>query len=113
MLCGASAAGVALPPMIIYSKAFPGGLYKCSGPDDAKIIDSELFLAWMKKVFLKFCGSQHPVLFVDGHASHVSLDVIDLARENDIIPFCLPPHTMHALKLLNVSVFKSFSKVVH
>ena len=81
-------------------------------------IDGELYLAWMKKVFFKFCGSQRPVvLFVDGHASHVSLDVIDLARENDIILFCLPPHTTHALQPLDVSVFKSlkshFSKAVH
>ena len=45
MLCGASAAGVALPPMIIYSKAFPGGLYKFSGPDDAVYAKSE----WMDR----------------------------------------------------------------
>ena len=124
LLCGASAAGMALPPMIIFSKAFPGGSYKFDGPDDAVYaksesgwIDSELFLAWMKKVFLKYCGSPRPViLFVDGHASHVNLDVIDLARENDIILFCLPPHTTHALQPLDVSVFKSlkshFSKAV-
>ena len=31
LLCGASAAGVALPPMIIFSKAFPGGVYKFDG----------------------------------------------------------------------------------
>ena len=123
LLCGASAAGVALPPLIIFS--FPGGLYKFDGPDDAVYaksesgwIDSELFLAWMKKVFLKYCGSQRPVLlFIDGHASHVNLDVIDLARENDIILFCLPPHTTHALQPLDVSVFKSlkshFSKAIH
>ena len=99
LLCGASAAGVALPPLIIFSKSFPGGLYKFDGPDDAVYvksesgwIDSELFLAWMKKVFLKYCGSQRPVLlFIDGHASHVNLGVIHLARENDIILFCLPP----------------------
>ena len=125
LLCGASAAGVALPPMIIFSKAFPGGSYKFDGPDDAVYaksdsgwIDTELFLAWMKKVFVKYCGTQRPVLlFIDGHASHVNLDVIDLARENDIILFCLPPHTTHALQPLDVSVFKSlkshFSKAVH
>ena len=34
------------------------------------------------KVFLKHCGSQRPViLFVDGNASHINLDVIDLACE--------------------------------
>ena len=124
LLCGASAAGVALPPMIIFSKAFPGGTYKFAGPDDAVYaksesgwIDTELFLVWMKKVFLKYCGSQCPVLLcVDGHASHVNLDAIDLARKNYII-FCLPPHTTHALQHLDVSVFKSlkshFSKAVH
>ena len=125
LLCGASAARVALPPMIIFSKSFPGGVYKFYGPDDAVYgksesgwIDSELFMVWMKKVFLRYCGSQHPVLlFVDGHANHITIDVIDLARENQIILFCLPPHTTHALQPLDVSVFKSlkshFGKAVH
>ena len=77
----------------------------------------ELFLVWMK-VFLKYSGSQRPVLLcVDGHASHVNLDVIDLACENDVILFCLPPHTTHALQPLDVSVFKSlkshFCKAMH
>ena len=86
LLCGASAAGIALPPMIIFSKCFPGGSYRFDGPDDAVYtksnsgwIDSELFLQCMKKVFLRHCGSQRPVLlFVDGHASHITLEVIDL-----------------------------------
>ena len=111
--------------MIIYSKSFPGGNYRFDGPDDALYarsesgwIDSELFLSWMKKVFLRHCGSQRPIiLFVDGYVSHITLNVIDLARENDVILFCLPPHTTHALQPLDVSVFRSlksnFSKVVH
>ena len=111
--------------MIIYSKSFPGGTYKFDGPDDAVYaksssgwVDSELFLQWMKKVFVKHCGMQRPVLlFLDGHASHVSVDVIDVAQENDVILFCLPPHTTHALQPLDVLVFRSlkshFSKAVH
>ena len=54
MLCGASAAGIALPPMIFFPKAFPGGAYTFKGPDDAVYaksesgwVDSELFLSWM------------------------------------------------------------------
>ena len=35
MLCGASAAGISLFPMIIYPKSFPGGAYTFKGPDDA------------------------------------------------------------------------------
>ena len=52
VLCAASAAGIPLPPFIIYPKCFPGGQYRFDGPDDALYgksesgwIDSELFLA--------------------------------------------------------------------
>ena len=125
MLCAGSAAGVALPPMIIYSKSFPGGSYRFQGPDDAVYsksdsgwVDTELFLSWIEKVFIRHCGVQRPViLFIDGHASHVNIRVIDLCRQNNIVLFCLPPHTTHALQPLDVSVFKSlkshFSKAVH
>ena len=125
MLCAASAAGLPLPPMIIYSKSFPGGWYRFEGPDDALYaksdsgwIDSELFLTWMKKIFLKHVVTQRPVLlFTDGHKSHLNLDIIiDLCRTIDIILFCLLPHTTHALQPLDVAVFKSlkdnYSKTV-
>ena len=115
MLCAASAARLPLPPKIIYSKCFPGGQYRFEGPDNALYaksdsgwIDSELFLMWLKIFFLKHVVSQRPVvLFTDGHKSHINIDVIDLCRQNDIILFCLPPHTTHALQPLDVSVFKS------
>lgn len=46
----------------------------------------------------------------------MTIDVIDLCRENEIILFCLPPHTTHALQPLDVAVFKSlkdqYSKTV-
>ena len=60
MLCAASAAGLPLPPMIIYSKSFPGGQYCFDWPYDAFYaksesgwIGSELFLKWMREIFLK------------------------------------------------------------
>ena len=31
LLCCASAAGIALPPMIIFSQSFPGGAYRFDG----------------------------------------------------------------------------------
>ena len=68
LLCCASAAGIALPPMIIYSKSFPGGNYRFDGPDDALYacsesgwINGELFLSWMKKIFIRYCGTERPV----------------------------------------------------
>ena len=101
--------------MIIFPKVFPGGAYTFEGPDgavyaksDSGWVDSSLFLSWMKKSFLKFAVPERPlILFVDGHKSHVTLEVIDLAREKNVILFCLPPHTTHALQPLDVAVFKS------
>lgn len=46
------------------------------------------------------------ILFVDGHYSHISIETIDLAIENNIVLICLPPHTTHILQPLDVSVFK-------
>ncbi len=124
VLCAASAAGIPLPSFIIFPKSFPGGQYKFDGPDDARYgnsetgwIDSELFMAW-RKIFLKHIVTQRPtIFFIDGHSTHnMTLDVFDLCRENDVILFCLSPHTTHALQPLDVSVFKSltdhFSKSV-
>ena len=115
MLCSASAAGLPLPPMIIFAKSFPGGQYRFDGPDDSVYaksesgwIDTELFITWFKKIFLKHSVAQRPLLLlIDGHKSHMGLELVDLCRENSIILFCLPPHTTHALQPLDVSVFKS------
>ena len=41
LLCCVSAAGLPLPPMIIYSKSFPGGPYRFDGPDDALYAKSD------------------------------------------------------------------------
>eukprot|EP00118_Oscarella_pearsei_P023801 m.289371 g.289371 ORF g.289371 m.289371 type:complete len:332 (+) comp40715_c2_seq7:1737-2732(+) len=37
-------------------------------------------------------------MLLDGHCSHFSLPVIKKAAEQDVIIFCLPPHTTHLLQ---------------
>ena len=106
--------GTMLPPMIIFAKGFPGGAYTRGGPTNALYaksesgyMDGELYLLWFKKIFLKYCSSERPVLLVqDGHKSHMTVDLIDLARANDVILFNLPPHTTHATQPLDKSIFK-------
>ncbi len=103
--------------MIIYTKSFPGGQYCFEGPDDAVYarsesgwIDAELFVVWLKKLFLKYAVSQRPIpLPTDGHKSHINIDVFDLCHSNDVILFCLPPHTTQPL---DVAVFKSLKDVL-
>ena len=47
-----------------------------------------------------------PILLIyDGHGSHTTLDWITLARANNIILYCLPPHTTHWLQPLDVGCF--------
>ena len=114
----ASADGHFLPPMIIFERCFPSGHYSLNGPPDTTYawsesgwMDGDLFKKWFETVFLP--NTEHlrallpALLILDGHTSHLTLDVIDLARENNVILFCLPPHTTHLLQPLDVAVFKS------
>ena len=46
-------------------------------------MDKELFTTWFKKIFLKHCGEERPViLIVDNHDSHFSYEVLETAKEN-------------------------------
>ena len=51
------------------------------------------------------------LLVLDGHGSHITIDVIEYARSKEIHPLCLPSHTSHILQPSDIGVFKSvFSK---
>ena len=109
-----SAAGLLIPPMMIYPRvclaeglkagAYPGTLFACS---KSGWITQELFLEWFR-FFVASIPPTRPVLLIfDGHSSHISLDLIQLAQEHDIHLLCLPSHTSHLLQPLDVGVFKA------
>jgi hypothetical protein len=56
------------------------------------------------------------ILFIDGHKSHVSLEVANLCRNNQIILCCLYPNATHILQPCDVAIFKplktSWRKVI-
>jgi hypothetical protein len=70
-------------------------------------MDQAVFYDWFSTLFVprveKLQG--HKLLFLDGHASHISIPVIQLAIEKNIDIICLPPHSTHALQPLDVAVF--------
>ncbi|XP_065639898.1 uncharacterized protein LOC136072595 [Hydra vulgaris] len=73
-------------------------------------INSDLFLEWFK-FFMDFIPSERPViLFMDSHASHINMDVILLAKENEIYLFTFPAHTSHLLQPLDVGIYKPLSQ---
>ena len=47
------------------------------------------------------------ILIFDGHITHISLQVIDEVRNNNIHIILLPAHTTHFLQPLDVGVFSS------
>ncbi|XP_029924453.1 tigger transposable element-derived protein 1-like [Myripristis murdjan] len=113
-----SAAGDDIPPFLIYSKAYPGGVcYKTQGPPDALYgwsdsgcINSDLFKKWFLKHFLLRAPKERPLLLIfDGHKSPLNLEVVEAARKENVILLCLPPHCSHILQPLDTGLF-SFLK---
>ena len=64
----------------------------------------EVFHDWFKK-FASFVKVRPLLLILDGHLTHLSLDVILKAREEKITILKLPAHTTHLLQPLDVTCF--------
>ncbi|KAJ8927399.1 hypothetical protein NQ314_020178 [Rhamnusium bicolor] len=87
-----------------------------NGPEDAVYncfpsgwIELSQFANWLENVFIKHTTKlEGPKLLIfDGHNSHLTIPLIEMACANNIEFFCLPAHISHALQPLDVGVFKS------
>lgn len=76
---------------------------------DSGWMEGANFVQWFEKMFLpavQHLTTKYPVvLFFDGHHSHISLKLIELARSNHVHLICFPPHCTHILQPLDVSVY--------
>lgn len=74
--------------------------------------NTEVFYEYLKTHVLQYLpprSQAEPVLILyDGHSSHISLDLIQWAKQEFIILFVLPPHCSHLLQPLDVSCFGPF-----
>jgi len=118
VICCASATGHYVSPMLIFPRArikpslmdhcVPGATGTCTktGWVNEKVITG-WFEHFLKEVQPK--NKEEPVLVIfDGHASHTrNLDIIEKARENNVLLLCLPSHKTHRLQPLDVSFFRS------
>lgn len=68
-------------------------------------------LKWLETCFIpqareRAGNPDKPILlFVDGHGSHVTREMIELARQHNVHIVRLPPHTTHMLQPLDVGCF--------
>lgn len=120
VVCAVSAAGIYIPPMIIFkakkmNHAFevgapPGSIVKIS---DTGYINSDLFLTWLEhfKNNIACTKERKILLLLDGHTTHSkNLAALNFALQNGIILLQLPGHTTHRLQPLDVAVFGPFQK---
>ncbi|XP_041363761.1 uncharacterized protein LOC121379282 [Gigantopelta aegis] len=120
LACG-NAAGEMMPPHFIVKgktsktllsmdtdKAPPGSKFSCSDSGWTKQGIGEL---WFKTHFLPHIGPEQPqLLIMDQHDSHGTLEIIECARQENIIILLLPPHTTHWLQPMDRSIFGPFKK---
>ena len=73
-----------------------------------------LFNKWINH-FLHHVGQMYSIsnknrhlLIMDGHNSHVTLDVAHMARKIGLDLLTIPSHTSHAIQPLDVNIFKLF-----
>jgi hypothetical protein len=113
MLC-ASVPGMVLPPYVIYKAQNIYDSWCCNGVKGAVYtssmsgwFDMYIFTDWFKKIFLPHVRRMpgRKLLIGDNLASHISLEVINLCRDNDIQFVCLPPNSTDKIQPLDVGYF--------
>ena len=78
---------------------------------------SYLFSAWISHFVasiqrsIRISPTQRHLFVLDGHNSHVTLEVARAAKNVGLDLISLPSHTWHALQPLDVAVFKSFKQI--
>ena len=79
-------------------------------------MDAHLFSQWMDKFIQVLEGrkilnpTKRHLVVLDGHKSHVTLDVIVKARQYGVDLLILPSHTNHELQPLDVTCFRPFKQ---
>ena len=108
-----SGSGTLLPPYVVYkgerlmsNTTFGGPLASRYAVSHNGWMTEESFVDWLKALFIPSLPPTRPVLLIlDGHKSHITYEVREIARDNNIHLLKLPPHTTHLLQPLDIGVF--------
>lgn len=116
-----NASGVVAPPLTIYKFQRLPKSYVESAPkgwslgiSDSGWMTAKNFYEYFANVFHPWLVEHHyqfPIIvFLDGHSSHLSLQLSKFCRDKEIIIVCLPPNTTHLMQPLDVAVFGPMKK---
>lgn len=117
MCCCINAAGESLPPAYIFPRVnFQHHMLKGGPPGSLGLASKS---GWMtteafKEVlshFIKFMrvSRESPgLLTMDNHISHVSAEVVQMAKDHGVVIITFPPHCSHRLQPLDLSVYGPF-----
>lgn len=117
LVAAVSALGQTLPPYIIYkgqrlrkeliSNEIEGSKFNTS-PNGW--VTSKIFKDFLLNHFLVHVTERPLILLYDGHATYITTDIIDLAKNSDVHLFILPPHSSHLIQPLDVSIISPFKE---
>ena len=117
--CG-SAAGVAVPPFFVFPGArMRSDLLEGTSPGaDGDVSETgwsngQVFRKYLQNHFIKYIprDDHYALLLMDGHSTHVSVGLIEWAKEHRIILYILPAHTSHLLQPLDVGCYGPLQRV--
>ncbi|XP_044003732.1 MFS-type transporter clz9-like [Aphidius gifuensis] len=122
LFCG-NAAGQLLPPMVLfnYARLIPKSISITMpkgwgvGRTDSGWQTGESFYEWTANCFepwLRKEKIQFPViLYIDGHTSHMTLELSKFCKKKNIILIALHPNATHIIQPLDVAFFLPMKKV--
>ena len=117
--CAVNAIGNAIPPMMIFPRVRYNDRFIFGAP--AGTIGAATKSGWMtEESFLVFLAhfrrhakpaADNPVLLVlDNHASHLSVQALDFAKQCHVTILTFPPHCSHKLQPLDRTVYGPFKR---
>jgi hypothetical protein len=105
-----NAAGGYVPPYVVYKSEEIYPEWTLDGPPNARYncspsgwMEFTQFQDWFEFSFIPYIKKTPGpyLLYMDGHNSHISVAVVDLAIANDVSIICIPPHSSHCLQPLD------------
>ena len=122
IICAVNALGNSIPPLFVFPrvhlkqhmlKGAPPGSIGAANPSGWS--NEAIFFQFIEH-FIKHAKptrEEPQILIFDNHESHISVNIINKAKENGLVLLTLPPHSSHRMQPLDRSVFGPFKAYYH